>query len=78
VVTGHSYALGDLAARATTSVWVHPTGDSGVEVSVTDQAGQVKRLPEFGYIEPGYRGWISADLTSVGVRHIDGRVELDP
>jgi hypothetical protein len=75
-VTGNSYPVGDLDPGATTSVWVKPTSESGVDVSFVTSAGQVTQVPVHGYIEPGYSGWISADLTTVGARNVEDHVEL--
>lgn len=75
-VTGQSYSLGDLPAGATSSIWATPTSDSSVDVSVTDAAGQVKRLPvPHSYIEPGNSGWMLLDVTSVEARKIEDHVE---
>jgi hypothetical protein len=74
-VTGNSYALGDLAPGQTTSVWVAPTSESGVDVSFATASGGVKHAALSGYIEPGYSGWISADLTTNEAVNIEDHVE---
>jgi len=74
-IRGDSYAVGDLAPGATASVWVKPTSECTVEVSYASARGEVKPAPLGDYIEPGYGGWISADLTATEPRDVIDAVE---
>lgn len=59
-VTGRSYPIGDLPPGASKSVRLSPTSESHIELS---QAGHA-RLTVGGYFEKGYRGTITADVTT--------------
>jgi hypothetical protein len=61
-VTGASYVLGDIPPVSSCEVTVHPTGESHLEISCTDAAGQTQQLDAGGYFEPGYRGTIRVSI----------------
>ncbi|WP_020654294.1 hypothetical protein [Massilia niastensis] len=71
-VTGRSYPIGDLAPGASKSVRVSPTSESNIELSQSGHA----RLTVGGYFEKGYRGTISADVTTESVVMVRDEVML--
>ena len=58
-VTGNAYPIGDLGPGASTSIAVHPAGDSHI-VLAFDGA---RRLPIDCYLERGGRGKLTASVT---------------
>lgn len=62
-VTGNSYLLGDLPPGSTVSVRVEPTGESSVHIEFQDSAGHSKSLNADVYLESGYQGTLSLDVT---------------
>ena len=75
-VTGAHYEVGDLAPGATTSVYVKPSGDSGVTFSFKMADGAKKSTRETGYFEPGNSGTITVDLSGTGATIIDEKIEF--
>jgi hypothetical protein len=77
LVTGKSYAIGDLSPDAVRSVFANPTGDSHVEISLIDVDGKAKQISVPGsYFEPGYGGWMLVEITSTDVRKVE--YDIDP
>ena len=74
-VTGDSVVIGELAPGATASVWVKPTAECHVEVSYAAATGDVKHVAVGDFVEPGFGGWISADLTATDARDVVDAVE---
>jgi hypothetical protein len=71
-----SYAIGDLAPAETACVWVKATNEASVDVTFTRPSGARKVIPLHGYIEPGYSGWISAEVTVDGARTIKEDIDF--
>ena len=76
LVTGSNYPLGDLAPGATTSVYVKPTGDSGVAFSFRTIDGAAQHTRETGYIEPENSGTMTIDLSRSGASILKEKLEL--
>ena len=55
---------------------MHPTKESGVALSLVDPAGHEVRLNAGGYLEPGYSGVISVDITAREVRHFEDDADV--
>jgi hypothetical protein len=75
-VSARGYAIGDLTPAASSCVWVNADNEAAVEVTFTLPSGAPKVIPLNGYIEPGYSGWISAEVTAEGARSI--KQDIDP
>lgn len=69
-VTGKSYSLGDLAPGSSKSIKVNPTGDSHIELVFADS----RRLTIDCYIQPAYRGTITAEVTPTRVVSVKDEV----
>ena len=66
-VTGNSYLLGDILPGGQTSVEVHSSGESHVEIEFADQEGTTKRLKAEAYFEGyGYEGTVAIKANSQG------------
>ncbi len=61
-VTGATYNIGDIAPSESAAVRVRPTGESQLEIEITNADGQVQRLNAGGYFESGYRGTIRVSI----------------
>jgi len=59
-VTGNAYAIGDLGPGASKSIAVHPASDSHIVLAYEG----THRLTIDCYMERGYRGKLTATLTS--------------
>ncbi|CAN5591111.1 hypothetical protein BH09PLA1_BH09PLA1_11050 [soil metagenome] len=62
LVTGHSYALGDIRPNEVRSVHVKPSGESSIVIRFTDADGTSKSVDVNCYLESGSRGNISVDV----------------
>jgi hypothetical protein len=62
VVTGRSYALGDIRPNEVRSVRVNPAGESGIAIEYTDETGTLKNVRADCYLEAGYSGNIRLDV----------------
>lgn len=71
--SSRDYLIGDLAPGAEACVWVKADHESAVAVRF---AASRKEIWLDGYIEPGYSGSISAEVTATGARSI--RSHVDP
>lgn len=71
-VTGNSYPIGDIAAGSSSSVMVHATSESRVEL----EHGAHERLVVDCYFENGYKGTITAEVTSFKVVNVKDRVRV--
>jgi len=71
-VTGKSYAVGDIAPGASTSVRLNPTGESHIELEVADHS----RMKIDCYFEHGYGGSVAADLTPDGIVAVKSAITL--
>lgn len=70
--TGYSYAVGDVPAGASRTVWVSATAESHIEVEHgTD--GRT-RLVVDTYFEPGYAGTVMAEVRSDSVLRVEAQV----
>ncbi|MFO0011158.1 MAG: hypothetical protein ACK553_00285 [Planctomycetota bacterium] len=61
-VTGRSYNLGNLESGAMKRCAVEPTSESHVEISYQLPDGTSRRHSIGGYLEPGYRGTVDAEI----------------
>jgi len=70
------FEVGDLAPSATACVWVKADNEASVDVTfaMPGRAPEVIQLD--GYIEPGYSGSISAEVTGDGARSVKNNVEM--
>ncbi len=75
-ISTRTYAVGDLSPADKTCVWVNADNEASVDVTFTTQSGAPKVIPLNGYIEPGYSGWISADVTADGARTINKDIDF--
>lgn len=62
-VTGRSYRLGDIKPGSSKSIKVNPTAESTIQLIFSDG----RRLDIDSYFERGYRGTITAEVTSTRV-----------
>ena len=70
-VTGNSYELGSLAVGDTVATNVSPTGESHVELDLTEYNGSKHNLIVDCYFERrGYSGTISIDLDGGQIRDV--------
>lgn len=74
-ISTRAYAVGDLPRDDTTCVWVKADSEASVDFRFTAPSGVSKATPLNGYIEPGYSGWISADVTVDGARAIEQKFD---
>jgi hypothetical protein len=74
--TARQYQLGDLGQGNKACVWVKADNEASVDVTFKTRNGESKVIPLHGYIEPGYSGWISAEVTAEGARDIKHDVDL--
>src|SRR5262249_8965430 len=73
-VTGHSYYVGMIKSRESSSIRVYPRADSHVEVEVTSTKVKAKRLVIGAYIAPNVRGSIRARISAHGIVALDSDV----
>lgn len=73
-VTGSSYLVGDLGPGATKKIDVNPAGESHIEVAFSDS----RRLIIDCYIEDGYGGRITAEVTPEKVISVKSMIETSP
>jgi hypothetical protein len=76
VVTGRSYAVGDLRQQESRSVRVRPTGESHIVLRYADAGGAERSVEVNCYFEPGYSGRITVNIADGGVVHVDDQVRL--
>ncbi len=62
VVTGRSYAIGDIPPGGSKSARVNPKGESHLLVKYADASGNDRTLEIDCYLEPGYTGFIRMDV----------------
>src|SRR5215218_3893938 len=74
VVTGGSYAVGELRQQESRSVRVKSTGESHMVLRYADAGGIEKSVEVDCYFEPGYSGRITVDVADGAVVHVDNRV----
>jgi hypothetical protein len=67
--------IGDLSSGHRSCVWVNADNEASVSVSYRMQSGASIVVPLYGYIEPGYTGWISAEVSSNGAHTITEDVD---
>jgi hypothetical protein len=78
LVTGRSYALGDIQPNEVRSVRVNPVGESSIKIQYTDAAGASRSADAACYIESGYSGSITVDIANGTItRKVDG-VRITP
>jgi len=70
------YSIGDLAPSNRSCVWVKADNEASVDVTFALPGDKSKTIPLDGYIEPGYSGSISAEVTAEGARDIKRDVDL--
>jgi hypothetical protein len=76
-VTGKSYLLGDIPSGGQTSVEVHPSSESHVEIEFADREETTKRLNAGGYFEAyGYEGTVAIKANSQGL--VDVQQDVRP
>jgi hypothetical protein len=75
-ISNRTYPIGDLAPGDKTCVWVKADNEASVDVTFTTPSGAAKVMPLNGYIEPGYSGWISADVAADGARSINEDIDF--
>lgn len=72
LVTGRSYALGDIPPNETRSVRVKPVSESSITIQYTDATGTFLSADADCYIESGYSGSISVNVANGSVtRKVD-------
>ena len=76
IVTGHSYAIGDLAPGQSRSVRVNPDGESHIVLTYTDASGVGQRLTVDCYFESGYSGSITVEVAEGTIAKVDDRIEI--
>jgi hypothetical protein len=69
------YSIGDLSPAGRSCVWVKADNEAGVDVTFAIPGDKSKTIPLDGYIEPGYSGSISAEVTAQGARDIKRDIE---
>jgi len=74
IVTGATYAIGDLEPNGQGSVRVNPQGESHVELRWDDGQGNNQSVNAGGYFEPGYRGEMTIDVADGIVAKLDDQV----
>ena len=67
VVTGRTYALGDIQPNKIRSVRVNPTGESNIKIRYTDVSGTSRTVVVDCYVEDGTSGSISVDVANGAV-----------
>ncbi|MBL0216568.1 MAG: hypothetical protein IPQ07_22130 [Myxococcales bacterium] len=75
-ISTRTFPVGDLTPAASACVWVEADNEAHVDVTFTLPSGALKVIPLHGYIEPGYSGWISAEVTSEGARSIKQDIDF--
>ena len=75
-VTGASYALGDIAVGRSATMRVKPTGESHLEIELTDSDGKTQRLDAGGYFEPGYRGSMQVEIEDGQISKAEENITL--
>jgi hypothetical protein len=75
-VAPRMYTLADLAPNATVCVWVEPEGEASIDVTFRLPTGASKPILLDGYVESGYTGSISADVTASGARAIKRDIDF--
>lgn len=70
------YSIGDLRKGRKACAWVKADNEASVAVTVKTPNGTSKVIPLHGYIEPGYSGWISAQVTADGARDIKHDIDF--
>jgi hypothetical protein len=75
-ISTRSYSVGDLAPASTACIWVSTDNEASVDVTFTTSNGASKVIPLNGYIEPGYSGWISAEVSADGARDVKDDIDL--
>lgn len=75
-ISTRTYPVGDLAPGDKSCVWVKADDEASVDVTFTTPGGTATAMPLNGYIEPGYSGWISAEVTVAGARSIKENIDF--
>ena len=70
------YTIGDLAQAHRACVWVKADKEASVDVTFKTPNGTSRVIPLSGYIEPGYSGWISAEVTGEGARSVHDDIDV--
>ena len=71
-----TYPVGDLAPAASACIWVKADNEASVDVTFILTSGAPKVIPLNGYIESGYSGSISAEVTGEGARSIKADIDF--
>ena len=70
------FAVGTLEPDETSCVWVKADHEATVRATFMTPSGTVTVVPLAGYVEQGYSGWISADVTAGGGRSIEQAIDF--
>jgi hypothetical protein len=75
-ISTRTFPVGDLAPASEACVWVNADSEASVDVTFKMPSGAEKAIPLNGYIEQGYSGWISAEVTPEGARSIKKNIDM--
>lgn len=78
VVTGRTYDLGDLAPGTNRAAYVRPKSESNIVVTYADNNGTKRRLPVECYLEPGYAGRITVEVSDGLVSKVSDQTRIGP
>ena len=77
-VTGKTYGIGDIPPNRSASVVVRPQGDSRMTIEYRDAAGTQYSLPVDCYLESGFRGSITVDVSGNKIAKVDHHTRVGP
>ena len=72
-VTGRTYTIDKIAVGEVARLHVKPTSESDIKVSLP---GRAERLTVEAYFEPGYGGYVYAEVTAKGIANVRDEIRL--